>query len=294
MKCFVYLFVFFLTSSVWAQQKISPKKIAAGENFKTENLVCWCIVPFDAKNRGPAERAKMVRELGMRRVAYDWREKHIPEFEQEILEYKKNGIEYFAFWGWHKSMSSLIKKHKIAPQIWQIYNGKLDGGDQANLEKAVSQFAPIAKLANDHGLQFGIYNHGGWAGRPENLVAICKELRGQRGLENVGVVYNFHHGHGDIKNFKQAFEVVKPYLLCVNINGMTEEAKVNPKTHENKILPLGTGLHERRMIEIVIRSGYEGPIGVLGHRAEMDAKQAVGLNLQGLEAMVDTNGPKSK
>ena len=58
------------------------------DNLAQENLVAWCIVPFDAKDRGPAERAAMLKRLGLRRVAYDWRDKHVPTFEQEILEYK--------------------------------------------------------------------------------------------------------------------------------------------------------------------------------------------------------------
>ena len=55
-------------------------------NLRDENLVAWCIVPFDAKNRSPAERAEMVKRLGLRRVAYDWRAKHVPTFEEEKVE----------------------------------------------------------------------------------------------------------------------------------------------------------------------------------------------------------------
>jgi hypothetical protein len=56
-------------------------------------LVAWCIVPFDAKKRTPTERAKMLKELGIGRCAYDWRSEHVAEFEEEILQYKKHGIE---------------------------------------------------------------------------------------------------------------------------------------------------------------------------------------------------------
>ncbi|MDP6504050.1 MAG: hypothetical protein QF886_10560, partial [Planctomycetota bacterium] len=63
---------------------------------KNENLVAWCIVPFDAKKRGPKERAEMLKELGILRCAYDWRGQHVPTFEDEILQYKKQGIEFFA------------------------------------------------------------------------------------------------------------------------------------------------------------------------------------------------------
>ncbi len=42
------------------------------------NLVAWCNVPFDAKKSGPAERAEMVSQFGLQRVAYDWRAEHVP------------------------------------------------------------------------------------------------------------------------------------------------------------------------------------------------------------------------
>src|SRR5262245_59245051 len=32
--------------------------------FARENLVAWCIVPFDSKKRGPEERAAMLKKLG--------------------------------------------------------------------------------------------------------------------------------------------------------------------------------------------------------------------------------------
>ena len=204
--------------------------IVVGDNFKKENLVAWCIVPFDAKQRGPEARAKMVRELGMKRVAYDWRDKHIPEFESEILAYQNNNLEYFAFWGWHDSMEPLIKKYKIHPQIWSMFRGKLRSKrDSEKVKEVVNQFLPIAQKAHDLGLPFGIYNHGGWAGEPENMVAVCKALRATHGLTKVGIVYNFHHGHQDIPDFDSTIETVKPYLLCVNINGMNSADSIDPK-----------------------------------------------------------------
>ena len=81
-----------------------------------DNLVAWCIVPFDAKKRGPAERAAMVAKLGLKRVAYDWRGEHVATFEEEILQYKKHGIEFFAFWSWHDAIEPLIRKHGMTSE----------------------------------------------------------------------------------------------------------------------------------------------------------------------------------
>ena len=63
------------------------------------NLVAWCIVPFDAKKRGPEGRGEMLERLGLQRVAYDWREEHIafkvdgaPVFESSVSPQPPLGI----------------------------------------------------------------------------------------------------------------------------------------------------------------------------------------------------------
>ena len=86
---------------------MAPGCTTAPDIFAKQNLVAWCIVPFDANERSPAERAEMVRRLGLRRVAYDWRAKHVATFEDEIVHYQKRGIEFFAFWSWHDAMEPL-------------------------------------------------------------------------------------------------------------------------------------------------------------------------------------------
>ena len=45
------------------------------------------------------------------------------------------------------------------------------------------------------GCPLGLYNHGGWGGEPENLVAVCEFLRRRHDAPHVGSVYNQHHGH---------------------------------------------------------------------------------------------------
>ena len=135
------------------------------------------------------------------------------------------------------------------------------------------------------GSKFGLYNHGGWGGEPSNLVAVCQAFHA-RGDTHVGIVYNFHHGHSHIDDFDQVLEEMKPYLLCLNLNGMADPDTVNEKTHENKIIPLGSGKHERAMIETVRESGYVGPIGILGHIAEQDVEKSLRDNLVGLEKLL--------
>ena len=92
-----------------------------GDDLQRKDLVAWCIVPFDSKERGPEQRAKMLVRLGLKRIAYDWRQKHVADFEEEILQYKKHGLEYFAFWGTHPKAFELFEKHQLKPQIWMMF-----------------------------------------------------------------------------------------------------------------------------------------------------------------------------
>ncbi len=254
---------------------------SAASILETDRLVAWCIVPFDSKKRGPAARAEMLSRLGLKRVAYDWRSEHVPTFEEEILEYQKHGIEYFAFWDAHEAAFELFRKYRLSPQIWKTLGSPKSGTQEEKIREAARSMLPLVSKARSLGSKFGLYNHGGWGGEPENLVAVCEYLREQHNTPHVGIVYNFHHGHGHIQNFKKRFEAMLPYLLCVNINGMNWAA-------DPKILPVGAGAHEQDMIQTVLDSGYRGPIGVLGHVASEDVELTLRNNLAGIKALRST------
>ncbi|MDG2253872.1 MAG: hypothetical protein P8L49_02845 [Opitutaceae bacterium] len=67
------------------------------KDFRTVNLVSWCIVHYDAENRDPEARSNILEELGITKCAYDWRAENVPSFQEKIIKYKKHGIEYLAF-----------------------------------------------------------------------------------------------------------------------------------------------------------------------------------------------------
>ncbi|TWU51651.1 DUF6797 domain-containing protein [Rubripirellula reticaptiva] len=258
--------------------------------LRIDNQVAWCIVPFDATKRSPAERASMLKELRITRCAYDWRDEHVPTFEQEILEYKKQGIEFFAFWSVHEDAFKLFKKYEIHPQIWQTLAAPGEGSATEQVQAAAKSLLPLCRRTSEIDCKLGLYNHGGWGGEPKNLVAVCKRLH-ELGQTHVGIVYNFHHGHGHIDDWKESLDQMLPYLLCVNLNGMNRQA-------QPKILGIGKGEHELAMIRTLVASGYQGPIGILDHRPELDARQSLLENRDGLDwvrkeiAKPGSGGPK--
>jgi len=286
--------VIFFASAGWlaiaaqADEGTPQEKRSNADPFRGERLVAWCIVPFDAEQRTPEQRARMIRRLGMRRVAYDWRQRHVASFEEEARAYRRHGIEFFAFWSWHDAIEPVIRAHGIRPQIWRTCPSPASGTAEQRVAEAARQMLPLVDRTRELGLKLGLYNHGGWGGEPENLIAVCERLRSRHNAPHVGIVYNFHHGHGHIDDFPSMMGQLQPYLLCLNLNGMADPTDVDQSTHRNKILPIGQGGHDRAMIRAVLESGYRGPIGILDHRPEVDAEVALRQNLRGLEKTLNT------
>ncbi|MEM0970814.1 MAG: hypothetical protein AAGJ31_15775, partial [Verrucomicrobiota bacterium] len=121
------------------------------QNFQREELVAWCVVPFDAKKRGPEERAKMLVQLGIKRCAYDWRSEHVAEFEEEIRQYQKHGIEFFAFWKGHEEAFALFEKHGIRPQIWHTLRSPKSGSSEEKVRVATEAMVPLARRCQEAG-----------------------------------------------------------------------------------------------------------------------------------------------
>ena len=281
---FVIVVLLVITSvclTAWADEPA-----ATPDNFNRDRLVAWCIVPFDAKQRGPEARAIMVQGLGMTRVAYDWRDVNVPTFEEEIVQYKKHNIEFFAFWGWHDAFEPLIEKHGIHPQIWIMFGAPSEGTHEEKIKAAAEGLLPLVEKTRKYNLKLALYNHGGWSGEPQNMVAVCEYLRDHHQADHVGIVYNLHHGHDHIADFAEQLALLQPHLLCLNLNGMNDNA--NPK-----ILPIGDGQHDEQLISVIRRSGYKGPIGIIDHREQLDAQESLMQNLTGLRKVLEKLGDKA-
>ena len=270
--------LFLCSLALWTGLSTNPVAAQDKDIFARDNLVAWCIVPFDGKKRGPAERAAMCAKLGLKKVAYDWRQEHVATFEQEILEYKKNGLEYFAFWYVHEEAFKLFEKHKLSPQIWYMIPQQEDGTQEQRVKQASEACLPVIERAKKMGSQVGLYNHGGWSGDPPNMVAVCEYLKKHHQVDNVGIVYNQHHCHPRLEMFEADLQSMLPHLLCLNLNGTTKDGDKKGM----KILPLGEGELDVRLLQIIKKSGYDGPVGIIGHTQD-DVELRLKDNLNGLE-----------
>jgi putative heme-binding domain-containing protein len=266
---------------VAAQQDAAATKL-----FAKDNLVAWCIVPFDSKKRAPQERTDMLKRLGFSKFAYDYRAEHVPTFDAEMEALKKHNIELTAWWfpqtlnAEARQILDILKRHNLKTQLWVSGGGTATKSDDEQRQRIAAEAArirPIAEEAAKIGCTVALYNHGAWFGEPENQLAILAELK----LPNVGLVYNLHHGHEHLDRFPELLQKMLPHLWCVNLNGMVKDGE----SQGRKILPLGQGDLDLGLLKTIVASGYNGPIGILGHTQD-DAEARLQDNLDGLDWLV--------
>jgi sugar phosphate isomerase/epimerase len=263
--------------------------------FSRNNIDAWCIVPFDSKKRGPVERAQMLGELGLIKMAYDWRKEHIPTFDLELETLKKNGIELTAFWlptgqdPAHDSSISIIlnllKRHQVHTQLWCMVNQDENFDQKSQQEKIIYMAKPLRYLASEAakiGCVVGLYNHGGWFGEPENELAIIEYLN----LPNVGIVYNFHHAEKQVDRFPEFYPKILPHLLALNLAGLKREGA------DAKVVPIGQGDCELNMMRIVWKSSFHGPVGIINENTNPEAKTGLTMNLEGLKKVLEKMGDR--
>jgi len=251
-----------------------------------DDLVAWCVVPFDSRRRTPEERIAMLERLGFKRYAYDWRAEPLPDTARELRLARDRGIRVEAVWMWidaasdrpgklsadNERLLAAVKEAGVSTQIWLGFAPDYFEGlsDEEKVARAVEMVRYLSERARETHSRVALYNHGDWFGEPENQVRIIEGLPGRE----IGIVYNLHHGHEHVGRFDAVVKAIRPYLWVVNLNGMRPEGP--------KILPFGTGTHERRMLQAVLDSGFTGPFGVLGHVDEADVEQVLRGNLRGL------------
>jgi sugar phosphate isomerase/epimerase len=261
----------------------APASQPAADIFARGNLVAWCIVPYDGQHRNPQQRAEMLERIGLRKFAYDWRAQHLPGFDSELDELQKHKIELVGVWfpdalnNDARFMLDCLAKHHVHTQLWVASWGSDGLAQQARVDEVADRMRPIAKAAGQIGCTLGLYNHGGWFGEPENQLAIVDRLN-HDGITNVGIVYNLHHGYGDLDRFPQLFPKMLPHLLAVNLNGMS---KIPPGIGE-PVVPVGQGALDLALLKIIRDSGYAGPIGIINESNE-DAEARLLDNIAGLD-----------
>jgi len=260
--------------------------------FRQENLVAWCIVPYDKLNRTPKQRIALLKELNFTQYAYDWRPEHLPSIAEELHLAAEENVRIAAVWMWiddgydavgklsanNQRLLDIVKASGQKTKLWLGINGNVfDGLDEVGkVRRGVEMVRYLRHHVPANVTEIGLYGHGDWFGEPENQIGILETLNDP----TLGLVYNFHHAHGQIKSFSALMQRMMPWLWTVNLNGMDSAG--------NKILPIGSGEDDLAMLKILKQSGFSGSVGILGHIEEEDVKLVLQRNLAGLR-MLEAN-----
>jgi sugar phosphate isomerase/epimerase len=287
LRCISFALVIAISLSLTVHFPAAPPATAPSNAiFSPDNLLAWCIVPFDAKKRSPEDRAAMLQRLGFTHYAYDWRAEHLPTFEREIDALARHHVELTAVWfptsldADARFILDTLSKRQIHTQLWVSAAGtpvKDEPDARKNVEGAAAQFRPIIEAAKRIGCTVALYNHGGWLGEPENELAVIDNLNDP----TVGMVYNLHHGHDHVARLKDLLPRMKPRLVCITLNGMTADGEKAGK----KILPIGEGELDITLLRTIRDSGCRGRLAILNHTDE-DAEARLADNLAGLAWVV--------
>jgi sugar phosphate isomerase/epimerase len=261
--------------------------------FARQNLIAWNIVPYDSMHRTPAERAEMLKRLGIERMGIDWRAKDIPHFDEEIAALRKNHITIQSFWvrgnmyperngapsadGNLDVVFATLKRNNLSTQIWDPF----DADDQfmalsepERLKRATEAVRYVAKRAQEFNCSVAIYSHGGWMGEPENELKVVEKV----GMPNVGIVYDYEHGRPQMDQFPVFFPKLVPHLSAVLLEGMQDGGP--------EFMTVGDGNRDLGMLKVIRDSGYTGPVGIINHDENRDAEVGLRLNMEGLKKLL--------
>jgi len=292
-------------------QVTATEPIKAPNIWAHDNLVAWLAAPpYDAKARGPEERAQMLESLGVKQYAYMvLGPNDVLTYGTEIEAMRRHGISIVACRlnfelddPAIKTILDISRSHDIHPQLWVIQSKKdwpkptekLSPEESYRLQmefnrqdlrripqelrvrQEADRINALVKLAAPYGMTVELYNHNGWFGMTENEVAIIERLR-QLGASNLGMIYNFSHArdelHDDSKNFTSRWKEIAPYVVEVNITGMR---------WDNKFAYPSQGDSELDMMRAIQDSGWTGRIGVIAERGG-DAEITLHNYLLGLD-----------
>ncbi|WP_447755297.1 sugar phosphate isomerase/epimerase family protein [Sphingopyxis fribergensis] len=246
-------------------------------------LQAWGILRHDGVQRTPAERAAMIRRQGIRRIALDWRYRHLEQLDIELAALRMQKIAVAALWApvslypandVHLDLLfDFIARNELRLALWStlIYPPDFyDWVESKKLALTCEAMERVADRAARLDCTVALYNYEGWFGRPASLARIVATS----GRTNMGIVYNFCRGHGDIAGFADNAAAMLPYLSAVNLGGL--------RRGDAGFVPFGSGEDEQEMLATLLEAGYRGPLGLACHDMNADAGVALAQGLDGL------------
>src|SRR5687768_17362474 len=171
--------------------------------FAKSNLHAWAFEEYDAVSRTPAERARVLKRLGLTKAGYIARNvERMKEFDAYVAAYRDEGIELVAVWTPVNTDAPLeeehlrmfldgAQQHGLRVQWWVTLEHFKQVSDERAVERAAELVRTLMPEARKRGLRLALYGHGrdSWFTQPENQLSILKRAA-PSASEQVGLVYN--------------------------------------------------------------------------------------------------------
>lgn len=284
-----------------------------------DNLVAWCAAPpWDAKARGPEERAQMLKRLGFKHFAYNWNEKSVPSFDAEIEALQKHGINLLA-WALYGSDNSntqrilqTFRRHGVRPQLWVIQ--PLRRRQRDDLPKSHAEWsnlpepqksAVLTEVLRDDLPKTPTEEAQRLIEETDRIAALVKTVAPYGVKVNL---YNHNGWLGMVENQLAVIERLKEmgvtsvgmvYNFSHARDGLHDDSRnfrerwAKMKTHvvavnitglrwESQIVYPSQGDGELEMMRVIQDSGWRGPIGVIAEKGG-DAEVTLKNYLIGLD-----------
>jgi hypothetical protein len=175
----------------------------------------------------------------------------------------------------------VLKQHHTKTQLWTPLSpdASFDAlPEREKIELGAQALGYLAGRADKLGCSVALYGNGGWMGEPENELRILQRVH----MKNVGLVYNFEHGRDQMDRFAQFFPELAPHLMAVILNGMRKGGPT--------VITVGDGERELEMLEVIRKSDYHGPVGIMNLNRNRDAEVGLKLNMEGLKKLLRQMG----
>ena len=247
-------------------------------------LHAWGAVRNDALRRNPDVRAAMLRGVGLRRMAIDWRYAQLATLDDELAALRHHSIVATAIWApislypvndVHLDLLfAFIERNALQIPLWTTLMHPHDIDEWIESKKVDLTCEAIARLADRAaglGCSVSLYNYDGWFSRSASL----RKIVAAANRPNIGIVYNLHHAHDHIAEFPSHVAALLPWLHAVNLGGVTP---ADPRP-----IAFGEGELEFGMLTTLLEAGYGGPLGLTSYDAKADALDSLSTGLSGLE-----------
>ncbi len=231
----------------------------------TNAFFALCVSTHDPQYRTPADREKLLNELGYAGTAHVW----LNGAQDAIKAADDAGLELFQIYvratldpnkpAYNPALGDVVKLLKgRRTMLGLLIQGKPSSTADHD-PQAVKIVREIAAMAAESGTRVALYPHtGDWLERAEDALRVAEKVD----RKNVGVMFNLCHWMrtDKQKNLIPVLRKMAPRLFAVSINGADRD---NTTQLDRWIQPLGRGTFDvYPVVKTLAELGYTGPVGL--------------------------------